>query len=104
VSATMVSGTSLNEENERMVRISDSGWGVPRDDVNKVWSYFYSTKQARDRSSVGDSPHHGAAEEGTARLPGGLGLGVSRVLTRYFGGEIYFHSIQRKGTDVYIYI
>ncbi|CAK0900716.1 unnamed protein product [Prorocentrum cordatum] len=52
VSATMVSGTSLNEENERMVRISDSGWGVPRDDVNK------------------------------ARLPGGLGLGVSRVLTR----------------------
>jgi len=104
VSATMVSGSSLHEENERLVRISDSGWGVPRDDVNKVWSYFYSTKQAKDRSSIGDQPHHGTAEEGAARLPGGLGLGVSRVLTRYFGGEIYFHSIQRKGTDVYIYI
>jgi len=104
VYATMVSGASpSDEENERIVKISDSGPGVPRDRVGKVWSYFYSTKDAKDRTSMSE-PGYSAAGGAAERLPGGLGLGVSRVLTRYFGGEIKFHSIQRKGTDVYIYI
>jgi hypothetical protein len=104
VYATMVSGASPNEENECMVKISDSGPGVPRDHVNKVWSYFYSTKGGKERTSMCEPVYSSTTSDATERLPGGLGLGVSRVLTRYFGGEIKFHSIQRKGTDVYIYI
>jgi len=97
IHASFISGTSLNAENERTVKITDAGQGLRRDDVRKVWSYFYST--VRERLDESREP------DGRLPLAGrGLGLPVSRVLVRYFGGEIHLDSIPRKGTDVYIYL
>jgi len=97
IHASLISGTSLNAENERTVKITDHGEGISREDMRKVWSYFHSTtktKDPREQESAGFSTSGGR----------GLGLAVSRVLVRYFGGEIDLHSIPRKGTDVYIYL
>mmetsp|Transcript_106152 Transcript_106152/g.285491 ORF Transcript_106152/g.285491 Transcript_106152/m.285491 type:complete len:484 (-) Transcript_106152:46-1497(-) len=97
IHASLISGTSLNAENERTVKITDHGEGISREEMRKVWSYFHSTtktKDPREQESAGFSTSGGR----------GLGLAVSRVLVRYFGGEIDLHSIPRKGTDVYIYL
>jgi len=97
IHASLISGTSLCAENERTVKITDNGEGINREDVRKVFSYFYST--------ASDRPGGLSRSPGGPMLPGnGLGLAVSRVLVRYFGGEIDVHSIPRKGTDVYIYL
>merc|ERR1712217_965078 len=95
IEISLITGTSLSMENERTVKITDHGEGISRDDVRKVWSYFYTS----------GSNVLGKSESSQRPLAGrGLGLAVSRVLVRYFGGEIDLHSIPRKGTDVYIYL
>lgn len=96
INASLISGTSLLAENERTVKITDSGEGIRREEVRKVWSYFYSTITER-QGEPGSQRHLPLAGRG-------LGLPVSRALVRYFGGEIDLHSIPRKGTDVYIYL
>jgi len=97
VQASLISGTSLLTDNERTVKVSDEGEGIPRDKVKKVWSYFYTT--------AGHEANESGAPASLQPLTGrGLGLPVSRVLARYFGGDIDLHSIPRKGTDVYIYL
>lgn len=92
IHATLMIGTSLDMENERAIKISDQGEGMRKEDVRKVWSYFYSTGNVAP------------AEEATTTSMRTLGLPVTRVLARYFGGEIDLHSIPRQGTDVYIYL
>lgn len=96
IQASLISGTSLYSENERTVKITDHGDGISREDMRKVWSYFHSTTKTKE-----SSPTTGKVTTSGGR---GLGLAVSRVLVRYFGGEIDLHSIPRKGTDVYIYL
>lgn len=102
VLASLISGTSLMEENERTVKITDHGEGINREDMRKVWSYFHSTRKFRNGDIHPSSGARPAGEGDNAAR--GLGLAVSRVLVRYFGGEIDMHSIPRKGTDVYIYL
>lgn len=95
IRASLNSGTSLLMEDERSVKIADLGEGISKESVRKVWSYFYSTVTPTSR----------AGEHGRLPLAGrGLGLPVSRVLARYFSGEIDLHSIPKRGTDVYIYV
>lgn len=67
------------------VKISDAGVGIRREDLEKVWSYFYPLASDPDDVNY-------------LRLP------VSRVLIRYHGGDIGVQSVHRKGTDVYVYL
>lgn len=98
IHASLITGTSLFNENERTLKITDAGEGIHREDVKKVWSYFYSTVAGKKE------PEDGSKKMRPSMSGRGLGLAVSRVLVRYFGGEIDLHSIPRKGTDVYIYL
>lgn len=106
IHASLISGTSLTMENERTVKITDHGEGIGRNDVRKVWSYFHSTSpKAAPRLTRGRSVDvEGHSPNAMDKEGRGLGLALSRVLVRYFGGEIDLHSIPRKGTDVYIYL
>lgn len=97
IHASLIAGTSLLMENERAIKISDAGEGIHRQDMRKVFSYFYSTRRDTADSAT-------AQREALPFVRRGMGLRVSRVLVRYFGGEIDVHSIARKGTDVYIYL
>lgn len=101
VHASLITGTSLDTENERVVKITDFGWGINRHDIRRVWSYFPSTVKQPIPEGEGCDTSDVSLEQPSGR---GLGLAVSRVLVRYFGGEIDLHSIPRKGTDVYIYL
>ena len=60
-------GTALAGESEVEVSVSDSGPGIPRDNLNKVFDTFYTTKT-----------------DGT-----GLGLSISRTIIENSGGEMW---------------
>eukprot|EP00929_Paragymnodinium_shiwhaense_P072257 TRINITY_DN36672_c0_g1_i1.p1 TRINITY_DN36672_c0_g1~~TRINITY_DN36672_c0_g1_i1.p1 ORF type:complete len:485 (+),score=113.09 TRINITY_DN36672_c0_g1_i1:62-1456(+) len=105
VSVTLMSGSSLMSENERTIKIADCGEGMSRSELIKAWSYFYSTKGAAYEASKVQAPKEGDFSLTSPLANGrGLGLPISRVLARYFGGEIDIHSIPRRGTDVYLYL
>ena len=75
--------------------------------MRRIFSYFYTT--APPQFDVNDGPGGG----GTGRDPQdfsvdvpmaglGLGLPLSRVYARYFGGELSVLSMQNYGTDAYV--
>ncbi len=73
--------TELSEDN-LLIKISDTGSGVPEEYIDKIFEPFFSTKK------------------------GGLGLGLSlskRVIEEH-GGKIEFSSRQGNGSEVKIYI
>merc|ERR1712079_557744 len=43
IHASFLSGSSLQSENERVVKVTDSGEGIPSHGVKNVFSYYYST-------------------------------------------------------------
>jgi len=104
IHVSMITGTSLTAENDRAIKISDSGEGIRREDVKKVFSYFYPTQEGDEVSGGGGALPIELEQGAVASHSSGLGLPVSRVLARYFGGEIDLHSLFRAGTDVYIYL
>lgn len=85
---------------ERSVKLADRGTGMSRGVLSKAFCYFYSSVKARP--TVADE-----VSDFDRRVPlagFGFGLPVSRVMARYFQGNIDLNSIPGKGTDVYIYL
>ncbi len=80
-------GGTINIDNiitnkEIKVEISDTGIGIPKDDLNKIFDEFYRSNNAK------------AVElDGT-----GLGLTIVNNLIKRYGGEIYVDSTLGKGT------
>jgi signal transduction histidine kinase len=66
------------------IRVSDTGPGIPEEDVEKIFEPFYTTK---------------ADEKGV-----GLGLSVAYGIIRQHQGEIHFQSEVGEGTQVTIYL
>ncbi len=73
--------TELSEDN-LLIKISDTGSGVPEEYIDKIFEPFFSTKK------------------------GGLGLGLplSKRVIEEHGGKIEFSSRQGNGSEVKIYI
>jgi signal transduction histidine kinase len=59
--------TSLREDSQVEVSVTDSGTGIPKDKLGKVFDTFYTTKK-----------------EGT-----GLGLSIARTIVENYGGRIW---------------
>ncbi|KDO34255.1 hypothetical protein SPRG_01441 [Saprolegnia parasitica CBS 223.65] len=93
------------DQNEDVsLKISDEGGGIPRSALPRIWSYMYTTanSQAFD-SMVGESmPMDFGGESPLAGL--GYGLPISRLLTRYFGGDLQIISMEGYGTDAYLHL
>lgn len=77
VKLTEISGKSFVE-----VRVQDTGGGIPRRDLAKVFQLFFTTKE------------HGM----------GLGLWRDRVVIQGLGGEIEVDSEEGKGSTFYVRI
>ena len=72
---------SRNDDNA-VIRVSDTGMGIPEDAVGHIFERFYRVDKARSRASGGS----------------GLGLAIVRAIVQRNRGEIQVESILGKGT------
>ena len=70
------------------IKIKDTGIGIPKKDLERIFERFYRVDKARSR------------EEGGT----GLGLAISKEMITAFGGDIYIESEPNIGTEVCIVI
>jgi pyruvate dehydrogenase kinase 2/3/4 len=82
------------------IKISDEGGGIPRREVPYVWTYMYTT--VKDAPALDPEL---AKSDFKAPLAGfGYGLPISRLYSRYFGGDLKLISMEGYGTDVYLHL
>jgi two-component system, OmpR family, sensor histidine kinase BaeS len=75
-----------NEQNNVHVMIKDSGIGIPKEEVEKVFERFYRSEKSRNRDFGGS----------------GIGLTIVKRIVEAHGGQIWIESEVGKGTEVHI--
>jgi two-component system phosphate regulon sensor histidine kinase PhoR len=70
-------------DNEIMVSVSDTGIGIPREELPRIFERFYKVNKARDDEGVG------------------LGLAISRHIVASHGGKIWAESEEGKGSTFF---
>lgn len=82
------------------IKVSDRGGGIPFNEIDNVWDFMYSTARAPDDF---DYVTH---EPGQAPVLAGYGVGLplSRIYAKYFGGGLSIMSMEGWGTDAYCHL
>lgn len=93
--------------NDVTIRVSDEGGGITRKNMDRVWSYLHTT--ATNSPLLLMTPEAtGGGDEGGSNMPAlagyGVGLPLSRLYARYFGGDLAIKSLEGFGTDVYLHV
>ena len=81
-----VSATS--DENEVVVRVSDSGIGIPEEGLSRIFERFYRVDKARSKETGGT----------------GLGLSIVRHVAENHGGRVAVESALGEGTTLTVYL
>lgn len=76
------------EEMGYCIRVTDTGKGIPAEELNRVTEAFYMVDKSRARAQGG----------------AGLGLAVSQKIVALHGGSMEFHSEVGKGTQVSVHL
>ena len=84
-SITITGGT---EGEKVFLRVEDTGIGVPKEDLKRLFERFYRVDKARSRESGGT----------------GLGLAIAKQIVESHGGTIGFDSEYGKGSVVTLYL
>lgn len=75
---------SLQDKNDKIfVSVKDTGVGIPKDSISKIWERFYKTDSSRGRDKTGY----------------GLGLSISREIIQSHGENINVISTEGVGTE-----
>jgi pyruvate dehydrogenase kinase 2/3/4 len=96
-----------NENEDVVIKIMDEGGGIPRSQMDKIWSYLFTTAEASVQESfLGDNASAEEEDHSNASPIAGLGYGlpISRAYARYFGGELDIISMEGYGTDAFCYL
>lgn len=75
----------LKEANEILFKVSDTGWGIPAHQRDKVFTKFFRGDNVVMRQTVGS----------------GLGLYIVKQVVEMSGGRVWFESEENKGTIFY---
>ena len=92
------------KDNEDVViKIMDEGGGIRRSQINKIWSYLFTTADSAIQGSfIGDDNTDHDDKSPIAGL--GYGLPIARSYCRYFGGDLQLMSMEGYGTDAFIHL
>ncbi|WML43198.1 ATP-binding protein [Neobacillus sp. PS3-40] len=71
-----------------MIEINDSGIGIPKQEIPKIWDRFYRIDKSRARKTGGS----------------GLGLYIAKQIVNSHNGEIMAKSIENHGSTFMIYL
>lgn len=74
------------KEHDLLIKVGDSGYGIPKSEQSKVFSKFFRATNTAEQ-----------VPEGT-----GLGLYIVKSAVEQGGGKIWFESEENKGTSFYI--
>ncbi|PYZ98984.1 sensor histidine kinase [Alteribacter lacisalsi] len=74
--------------NEVIVKISDTGEGIPGESLQSIWDRFYRVDKARNSERGGS----------------GLGLPITKQIIEQHGGSIHVSSVVGTGTTFYIHL
>lgn len=74
--------------NDVLVKVSDSGCGIPKADQQKIFTKFFRSDNAKGLDPEGN----------------GLGLYIVKAMIKQIGGKIWFESEENKGTTFYFTI
>eukprot|EP00978_Attheya_sp_CCMP212_P022483 scaffold67114_cov47-Attheya_sp.AAC.2 len=93
------------KENEDVViKVSDEGGGIPRSNMNRIWSYLFTTADPAIQEGMvafNENVDH-SIDSPLAGL--GYGLPISRSYARYFGGDLSIMSMEGYGTDAFVHL
>ncbi len=78
-----------SEADEIVIAVSDTGSGIPADDLPRIFERFYKVERAR-------SKEHARPAGGT-----GLGLAIAKHIVQSHGGRIWVESVEGKGSTFY---
>jgi two-component system phosphate regulon sensor histidine kinase PhoR len=82
-----ISVWAKREDNELVIKVADTGIGIPPEDIPKLGERFYRVDKARSRKLGGT----------------GLGLSIVKHLMEAHGGRMQIESRVGKGTTVSLY-
>jgi len=93
-----------NENEDVVIKVEDKGGGIPRSDMNKIWSYLFTTSDpaVQEGMVAFNSKVDHSVDSPLAGL--GYGLPISRSYARYFGGDLSIMSMEGYGTDAFVYL
>lgn len=75
-----------NQNNEILIKVKDSGCGIPVSQQSKIFTKLFRADNARQLVGEGS----------------GLGLYITKALVEQVGGKIWFESAENKGTTFYV--
>ncbi|TPD65886.1 ATP-binding response regulator [Flavobacterium microcysteis] len=80
--------TEVNNKFKLDVKIKDTGAGIPKEDLEKIFDKYYQSKHHKDQVSFG----------------AGLGLNLCKEIVELYGGEIFVESELGTGTEISFYL
>lgn len=84
----LVTITTYTQDNSLVIMVEDTGMGIPKESLNRIFERFYRVDKGRSKRIGGT----------------GLGLSIVKHIAAYYGGNIQLESELNKGTKIIIMI